>query len=139
MLLALALAAASPSVEAKALSATIPKPAIVLLWADWCAPCREEVRALPMLSASVAPVPVIIVAVDANARARALLTRVVPAQKRFWPGSTTALLRHWSIEATGLPFAIALDASGRACATATGGATPAKLRGLLDECAQPNR
>ncbi len=133
MLFAFALAAATVDTPA------LPRPVIALLWAEWCAPCREEVRALPALTAAVAPVPVVIVAVDANRRSVSLLSRTPSSQKRFWSGSAYALMERWGVEASGLPLAAAFDAAGRVCATAGGGVDADKLRRLLAVCAQPKR
>ena len=115
LMLMLLLTGAAPG-PVRTLDDALPRPAIVLLWADWCAPCRREVDMLPALTATAAPTPVIVVAVDATPRSAMLLAQVPDRQKRLFAGSATVLFDAWGVRAAGLPVSVARDADGRTCA-----------------------
>ena len=134
VVIALSLTAAADD-PVRALDATLPRPAIVLLWADWCAPCRAEVAQLPALTAAAAPMRVIVVAVDATPRSAALLARVPDGQKRLFTGSSHRLLYTWRIAAPGLPVAIVRDAGGHVCGWKSGGIDPVTLTRMA-QCAR---
>lgn len=114
----------------------LPRPAIILFWAAWCAPCRAEVAQIGALSKAAAPIPVIIVATDASRSTRTLLGGLDPARVRFPAngGDVMALMPGGS---AGLPAAMAFDAQGRPCATIQGAVDVALLREWRTLCTGP--
>lgn len=127
-LLVLALAAA----PGRALP--VDGPAIVMLWAPWCAPCREEVRRYPELSAAAAPVPVYVVALDTPIGRRALLRSIPRERLLFETRPSIAVLPHWSPDTAGLPTTFAVDARNRRCASVGRSLNVERLVALIKAC-----
>jgi len=112
----------------------LPRPAIILFWASWCAPCQAELRGLATLQKAVAPMPVILVALDGSVRSRAMLRHVDPEAVRY-PGSVDAnMLNLVPGGAPGVPFAIAFDRQGIACGQKGGGVAAADIVAWRDRC-----
>lgn len=114
----------------------IPVPSVVMFWAAWCAPCRAEVAAWSELQRAAGPLPVHVIALDTPIeRSRALL-KALPADRiHHGRGSSFSMLAAWPDRASGLPFAVVLDAQGRICASQNGGLTVERLAAMRRRCA----
>jgi thiol-disulfide isomerase/thioredoxin len=112
----------------------LPHPAILLFWADWCAPCRNEVRLLPELTNAAAPLPVIVVPVDASQRTQHLLQALDPAQVAYVVSGGQGLLNALARDPAGLPVAVALSAVGEACAVKLGALSPSEAKAWASTC-----
>lgn len=113
-------AAALPTGSARPLTAAAPAlhgPAIVVLWASWCASCQAEVARLPRLAADAAPLPIVTLAIDPPARALALLVeRGQPTANAYADDrAPRAVLDDWGGAGSALPVAVALDRHGQVC------------------------
>lgn len=96
---------------------TMPRPAIVMLWATWCASCADEVRRVPALSDAAGPLPFVTLAIDPADKARAALPRTgLPLARAFADGRPPGdVLADWGGKGAILPLAIAIDRQGRVC------------------------
>lgn len=122
--LALALAAA-PTASAVALDApsgSLRGPAVVMLWATWCASCQAELARLPRLAPAAAPLPILTLAIDPPVAARAkLIANRRPLSGAYADGRNKAqVLAEWGGPGTALPLAVAIDAAGRVCGRKAG-------------------
>ncbi|MDF0490337.1 TlpA disulfide reductase family protein [Sphingomonas sp. H39-1-10] len=90
-------------------------PAIVVLWATWCASCIGELKRLPALAAAARPLPVVTLAIDPPQRARRAMEQAgLDTRNAFAdPGEPAAVLAKWG--GTALPLAVAIDAHGKVC------------------------
>lgn len=90
-------------------------PAVIVLWATWCASCIAELKRIPRLEQAARPLPIVTLAIDPPERARMALERAgVDIGNAFAdPGDPAAVLAKWG--GTTLPLAVAVDAQGRIC------------------------
>ena len=114
---------------------TIAGPSVVMFWAAWCAPCRAEVAVWPELQRAAGPLPIHIVALDTSMeRTRVLLKRIPADRVHFGQTSSYSMLSAWPSLATGLPFALTLNARSQICANQNGGLTVERLAAMLHRC-----
>lgn len=129
-----ATAAEPPMIDGSGEVRPLPRPAILLFWAAWCAPCRAEVANIAELTAAAAPMPVIVVSTDASRSSRRLLAHLTPAQVRFPATASDQPMAMLPGEAVGLPAAMAIGRGGAICAQALGAVDAAVLRGWRAAC-----
>ncbi|VVT18841.1 conserved exported hypothetical protein [Sphingomonas sp. EC-HK361] len=120
MLIPLLLAVVIPASSAQPLSPAegpLAGPAVVVLWASWCASCQAEIARLPRLAAAAAPLPVRTLAIDPPALARrTLVARGQSVQGAYADGRPPrAVLDQWGGAGSALPVAVALDRNGKVC------------------------
>ncbi len=101
------------------------KVAIVNLWANWCAPCKEEIPSLARLSAAYAGKPVVVVPVSVGKGedeplGRAFIDRNPPLV--FYTEPTYALAYAFKPMVDGMPTTILYDKGGVERARLAGGA-----------------
>lgn len=111
----------SPDAHAVALDGSgkkLPHPAIVMVWATWCASCANEVRRVPALSEAAGPLPFLTLAIDPADRARAAIPRTgLPIGRAFADVRPPArVLADWGGPGAILPLAVAIDREGHVCA-----------------------
>lgn len=96
----------------------LPRPAIILFWATWCASCRGEMRRLPEIGAAAGDIPVATIALDPPATARAAIdTFGIPLRTAYADGrKPEQVLAEWGGGIVSLPLAVALDRGGQVCA-----------------------
>ncbi|CAM3096239.1 hypothetical protein SPAN111604_03520 [Sphingomonas antarctica] len=133
MLLAFAAAAAiaGQATDGRGDAAAMPRPALVLFWADWCAPCRAEMLALPEIERAVAPLPVVVVPLS---NWRALPAAVDRRKIRVPDGGGWDYLAALRIPPA-LPAAAIVDARGVRCAMHSGGLDALRAAALVTACA----
>jgi hypothetical protein len=122
-------AALSPEAGARGESAAGART-VVLFGANWCAPCRAELRQLPALVAMAAPDRVVLAWLDrppAVARSHDGIRVMTPAEAR-------ALFRDVPGN-QGVPLTAMLDASGRVCAQVPEALHAGSLARLRGACA----
>lgn len=133
---ALALLVALAALPTQAMPATkgafAPPGALILFGANWCAPCRAELRTLPLLAAHAAPGSVILAWSDgapelAGASLPANVAIADPAQLRWLTQGAAGL-------SAGLPFAVLADDNGAVCAVWRGGLNASRLARLKARC-----
>lgn len=120
---------------APAASSPWPPNAVVLVVAGWCAPCHGEVQRLDAIADAAGGRQVRVVGLDLTAGTRALLARV--SRARRWdpsPAERGALRDAVYARSAGLPYAVATDAAGQACADLTRGLDAARTRELVARC-----
>jgi thiol-disulfide isomerase/thioredoxin len=101
------------------------KVAIVNLWANWCAPCKEEIPSLARLQTAYAGKPVAVVAISVGkgedeTAGQAFIGRNPPLT--FYTEPTYALTFAFKPVVDGMPTTILYDAHGVERARLTGGA-----------------
>jgi len=113
------------------------KVAIVNLWANWCAPCKEEIPSLARLQTAyagkaVAVVPVSVGKGDDETAGHAFLDRNPPLT--FYTEPTYALTFAFRPQVDGMPTTIIFDRKGVERARLTGGAdwSGADARAVVD-------
>jgi thiol-disulfide isomerase/thioredoxin len=99
--------------------------AIVNVWANWCAPCKQEIPSLARLQTAYAGRPVAVVAVSVGkaedeVAGRAFIARNPPL--RFYTEPTYALTFAFKPVVDGMPTTILYDKAGVERARLTGGA-----------------
>lgn len=141
LMTAAALMAAVPTQYAQPLTSgekALSGPAVVILWASWCASCQAELARLPALASAAEPLPIKTLAIDPAERARALLMtrgrtiRGAYADRR----PPRAVLDDWGGEGSVLPVAVALDAQGRICGRKIGLLGTNQLREWAARCSK---
>lgn len=112
-----------------------PPETVLLFAAAWCAPCRAELARLEEIGAAARPYRVQVVAYDDLPATRAMIEGL-PAAARWTPdrASRRAVLREVTELSSGLPFALAVDAQGRRCASARAGLDAASTAALVARC-----
>lgn len=112
-----------------------PPETVLLFVAAWCAPCHGELAHLADLSRAARPYRVLVVPFDDGRATRAMLDSVPPAQ-RWLPDRQTQrrLAQMVAAESPGLPFSVAVDTHGRACATQAEALTGATAEALVARC-----
>lgn len=90
-------------------------PAVILLWATWCASCIGELKRIPRLEEAARPLPIVTLAIDPPERARGALERagIDPRNAFADPGDPAVVLAKWG--GTALPLAVAVDRHGKVC------------------------
>jgi thiol-disulfide isomerase/thioredoxin len=141
MILLPILMAAAPLAAAQPVTpGTVPLagPAVVVLWASWCASCREELARLPSLAAAATPLPVRTLAIDPPERARALLAqRGQPTDGAYADQrDPRTVLDAWGGQGSVLPVAVALDREGRVCGRKLGLLGTDQLRDWATRCSR---
>ena len=101
------------------------KVAIVNVWANWCAPCKEEIPSLARLQAAYAAKPVAVVPIsvgkgDDEVLGRAFIGRNPPLA--FYSEPTYALTFAFQPAVDGMPTTIIYDRKGVERARLAGGA-----------------
>ena len=114
---AVALAVAGTAQPLQWTTPALKGPAVVVLWASWCASCKAELERLPRLAAAAAPLPIRTLAVDPPDRARALLIqRGMSTDGAYADGrDPRAVLDQWGGAGSALPVAVAIDSAGKIC------------------------
>lgn len=120
---------AAASAPAPTSPAALAEPAgrIILFGATWCAPCRAERAEAQALAAAAAPWQVTLAWIDRPITAPAGLDTLTP-------GQAERLARQYGGEGFGLPFAVAVDATGHACGLYRGPLRAAAMPVLLAGC-----
>jgi thiol-disulfide isomerase/thioredoxin len=101
------------------------KVAIVNVWANWCAPCKEEIPSLARMQSAYAGKPVAVVPVsvgkgDDETAGHAFIDRNPPLT--FYTEPTYALTFAFNPAVDGMPTTILYDRKGRERARLAGGA-----------------
>jgi len=101
------------------------KVAVVNVWANWCAPCKEEIPSLARLQTAYAGKPVAVVAISVGkgedeTAGQAFIGRNPPLT--FYTEPTYALTFAFKPVVDGMPTTILYDAHGVERARLTGGA-----------------
>lgn len=109
-------------------------PAVVILWATWCANCAAELKRLPSLISAARPLPVVTLAIDPPERARRAMQQAgLDTRKAFAdPGEPATVLARWG--GTALPLAVAIDAHGEVCGRKRGLLGSDQLRQWAKAC-----
>jgi len=99
--------------------------AVVNVWANWCAPCKEEIPSLARLQAAYAGKPLVVVPVSVGkaedeTAGHAFIDRNPPLA--FYTEPTYALAYAFKPAVDGMPSTILYDARGVERARLTGGA-----------------
>lgn len=134
-------AAIMPTASARPVAATTPAlhgPAVVVLWASWCASCQAEVARLPHLARVAAPLPIVTIAIDPVDRARALLVkRGEPTANAYADDrAPRAVLDDWGGVGSALPIAVAIDRNGQVCGRKLGLLGTDQLREWAARCSK---
>ena len=112
-----------------------PPHSILLFVASWCAPCHAELARLPAITRGARPFRVLVVAYDDSAATRMMLD-AVPAAQRWQPARPLRrqLARILAVETSGLPFSMAVDRNGHACASARQGIDGTVAAAMVARC-----
>lgn len=140
LIMALA-AATAPTASARPVAATtsaLHGPAVVVLWASWCASCQAEVARLPQLASAAAPLPIATLAIDPVDRARALLVkRGEPIANAYADDrAPRAVLDDWGGAGSALPIAVAINKDGEVCGRKLGLLGTDQLREWAARCSK---
>jgi hypothetical protein len=113
----------------------LPREAVVLVVAGWCAPCRGEIARLASIAQAARPRTVLVAALDDQPSTRTMLAGV-PAAHRWQLGRADRDRLGTAVFArsAGLPYAFATDARGARCADFSGGLDAPRTRALVARC-----
>nr|WP_166179335.1 hypothetical protein [Altererythrobacter segetis] len=119
-------------VDASADGLAAPARMIILIGADWCAPCVAELRELPVLANAAAPNRLVLAWTDRAARlppeaARLGVTQVSLAKAR-------EMLVRFGRGNSGLPLVVMLREDGTACGTLRESLSKEGIAELLASC-----
>lgn len=114
--------------------AELPAPAIILFYANWCAPCRVEIRSIDALARVADPVPIIIVPWDGEPRTRQALRGVQPSRIRYATGGAYRLMTKMAGPSGSLPVVVALDTKGELCNVQRVGLEASAIKAFLTPC-----
>lgn len=138
---ALAAALASPAVAGVGAvplgqDATVPRPAVVVLWATWCAPCMRELPLALRLAPAALPLPLVTLALDPPEAASARLAALHLATDYAFaaPAPPGEILARLGGKQALLPLTIGIDANGRICGRFHGILNADALRSLSLRC-----
>jgi hypothetical protein len=133
---ALAIAAMLLAVPAVAPAGQPASPAhtIILLGADWCAPCVVELRELPTLARAAAPLRLVLAWTDRAARLPAEAVRLGVTQVPL--ATAREMLARYGEGNAGLPLAVMLRGDGTACATLREGLSKDGIAAMLKSCGE---
>ena len=117
---------------------TIPRPAVVVLWATWCASCKAELDRLDTLAVAAKPLPIITLAIDPPDKAR---VRMIAQHRKidlaFADNRDQAIvLGDWGGKGALLPLAVAIDRSGQVCGMKRGLLGTDQLRAWAKTCSK---
>lgn len=130
--ISLALMAAS---SAQATPSELPHSSVVLVWAAWCAPCREEITDFERLEAAARPRDTVVWAIDDDSRSRATLSSIPSTKLRYVSENLPVLYKRLGINGpVALPLSLMTDEKGRVCATIRGGANASKIEQATRSC-----
>ncbi len=117
-------------------AAALPRPGVIVLWASWCGPCRDELARVAELEAAARPLPVTLLAIDPPQAARDALDRMHLASRAAFADARppAEVLADWG--ATALPLAVALDREGRVCGRKRGLLGTDQLRQWARTCSR---
>ena len=138
LVLVLVLGVAAESAQPVALDgeATLPRPAVIVLWASWCVPCRAELKRLAMLAQAAQPLPLVTLALDPPEVARGARAPVwLSSRAAFADARAPAIvLEEWGGKGAALPLAVALDRTGAICGRKRGPLGTDQLRDWAGRC-----
>lgn len=110
---------------------------VLNIWASWCAPCRAEAPDLVAVSGEYADQGVQFVGLntrDSETAAKAFVTRFgITYPNIIDRDGQIQLAFRDTLPPQAIPSTLVLDRSGRVAARVLGTASPAALRGILDE------
>jgi hypothetical protein len=133
---ALAIAAmllAAPAVTSAGEPVT-PAHTIILVGADWCAPCVIELRELPALARAAAPDRLVLAWTDRAARLPAEAVRLGVTQVPL--ATAREMLARYGEGNAGLPLAVMLRGDGTACGRLRKGLSKDGIAVLLKSCGE---
>lgn len=113
--------------------ATLPRPAIVNLWATWCGPCRSE---LPLLLAEAQSDPDLIL-LNVGEAPSTVQTFLKSSPAQVWLGGEKITI---SLRVTGFPTTLVINSAGEVVARHLGPLTRAQFLALqrLKDTSQKN-
>ena len=119
-------------VDASAEGLATPPHTIILIGADWCAPCVAELRELPSLANAAAPHRLVLAWTDRPARlspqaAQLGVTQVPLAKAR-------EMMARYGQGNSGLPLVVMLSDDGAACGTLRERLSKEGIAALLASC-----
>ena len=107
-------------------------------WAEWCAPCREEIPQLNALSDELAASGAVVVGVNFDGVGGAALRALIERMGIEFPVTTTDPRDRFGYPLPGvLPTTVVVNASGEVVATLVGPQTGKSLRAVMGVSASP--